>query len=353
MQHVLQLARLAPVQTRPNPQVASIVVKNHKIIGTGIHLQSGEPHAEVFALKQAGSNAQGATLYVNLEPCSHHGKTPPCADAVIAAGITTVVIANQDPNPLVAGLGIKKLQAAGIDVIVGILADEAWEINKVFFHNIQTKTPYVTLKAGMSLDARIATKENKSQWITSLESRQDAHQYRITHEAILVGVGTVMHDNPSLLPHLVANPVRVPIRVVLDTNLVTPLDSQVVCDKQAPTWIVTTNTASTAHQAYLDHGCQIITVANMEIKTILHELYQRSIYTLLIEGGEKIYSSFLDAKAVNQIVTYISPQLIGSTQAKHLFAGVGFNDLQTNLHCKFTSYQQLGTDIKLVSEVIA
>lgn len=352
MQQVLALAKMTPVQTRPNPQVAAIIAKNSQIIGIGVHLQAGEPHAEVHAIRQAGSNAANATLYVNLEPCAHHGKTPPCADAVIQAGITRVVIANQDPNPLVAGLGIQKLQAAGIEVISGILHNEAWEINKVFFHNISTQTPYVTLKVGMSLDGRIATKNNISQWITSPASRQDAHNYRITHEAILVGVGTVKHDNPSLIPHMIANPTRLPIRIILDSNLTTPLDSKVVTDNLAPTWILTTNPSETQQQPFKAHGCKIITVADMQINTILTTLYKHKIYSLLIEGGEQIYSSFLDAKAVNQIVSYLSPQLIGSTSAKHLFAGNGFMDLQHNLKCNFTEVKTLGNDIKIVAEVI-
>lgn len=352
MQQVLALAKMTPVQTRPNPQVAAIIVKNSQIIGVGVHLQAGEPHAEVHAIRQAGSNAVNATLYVNLEPCAHHGKTPPCADAVIQAGITRVVIANQDPNPLVAGLGIQKLQAAGIEVISGVLHNEAWEINKVFFHNISKQTPYVTLKVGMSLDGRIATKNNISQWITSPASRQDAHNYRITHEAILVGVGTVKHDNPSLIPHMIENPPRLPIRIILDSNLTTPLDSKVVTDNLAPTWILTTNPSEIQQLPFKTHGCKIITVADMQINTILTTLYKHKIYSLLIEGGEQIYSSFLDAKAVNQIVSYLSPQLIGSTSAKHLFAGNGFMDLQHNLKCNFTEVKTLGNDIKIVAEVI-
>lgn len=352
MEQVLQLAKFAHIQTRPNPQVAAIIVKDNSIVGIGSHLRSGEPHAEIFALNQAGKDAIGATLYVNLEPCAHFGKTPPCADAVIKSGISTVVIANNDPNPLVAGNGIKKLRDAGIEVICDVMSKEAAEINKIFFHNIQTKKPYITIKAGLSLDGRIATKSNNSQWITGLEARKDAHQYRVSHEAILVGVKTVITDNPSLTAHLITNPSRNPIRIILDSNLSTPIDSKVVQDKLAPTWIVTCNTDIARHSVYIKSGCTVLTATSMNINEILDTIYKLGVYSLLVEGGEQIYSSFLDAKCVNQLVTYFSPQLIGSTDAKHLFAGNGFDELQTNLKFKFIHLEKLGNDIKIVSEVV-
>lgn len=352
MAHVINLAKFTTTQTRPNPQVAAIIVKNNEIVGIGSHLKTGGSHAEVYALDQAGELAKGATLYVNLEPCAHFGKTPPCADAIIKAGISKVVIANKDPNPLVAGLGIERLTNAGIDVICGVLENDAQQLNKVFFHNIQTKTPYVTIKAGLSLDGKIATKANISKWITGAEARIDAHKYRINHEAILVGVNTVISDNPSLTPHMIENAEHNPIRIILDTNLRTPLDSNVVQDGITKTWIVTSNQNTTDHQAYLNHNCKIITMNKINIHELLRILYAEGIFTLLIEGGEQIYSSFFDAKAVNQLVTYFSPQLIGSTKAKHLFAGSGFENLTDNIKLKFTQVEQLGNDVKLVSEVL-
>lgn len=352
MQQVLNLARLTEVQTRPNPRVGTIIVNNHQIVGIGTHLFAGSSHAEVFALQQANERASGATLYINLEPCAHYGSTPPCANAVVAAGISRVFVANLDPNPLVAGKGVAILRAAGIEVIVGLCADEATELNQVFLHNIQTETPFVTIKAGLSLDGKIATKANLSQWITSAESRRDAHHYRVTHEAILVGINTLLSDDPSLTPHLLENPVRKPIRIILDRQLRTPLSAKVIVDHQAPTWICTSNPDATLHEVYQAQGVKIIYFNELNITELLKRLYQEQVFSLLVEGGEQVYSSFLDASAVNQLVCYYSPQLIGSKQAKHLFAGVGFVDLQNNLQFKISETKQLGNDVKIVNQII-
>lgn len=353
MQQVINLAQMIDeTQTRPNPRVAAIVVKNEQIVGMGAHLKTGEAHAEIHALDQAQEKSRGATLYVNLEPCAHFGKTPPCADAIINAGIAEVVIANLDPNPLVAGKGIQKLLDAGIKVVENILSDEAAQLNQVFFHNIKTKLPYISLKTGMSLDAKLCTKTGHSQWITSLESRSDAHNYRTCHEGILVGVNTVIADNPSLTSYLVAGTPRNPLRIILDRELKTPLMSKVVQDNAAQTMLITTNQNQDLHAKYAQYGVLIKVVANMELKSILSMLYQHNVYSILVEGGEKIYSSFLDNKLVNQIISYISPQLIGSKDAKHLFAGNGFATLADNLKLKFTEVKQLGNDVKLVAQVI-
>lgn len=352
MQQALNLARLTAIQTRPNPQVGALIVKDDQVVGLGTHLFAGDAHAEILALQQAGERSSGATLYITLEPCAHHGKTPPCANAVVKAGISRVFIANLDPNPLVAGKGVAILQAAGIEVIIGLCSAEATELNQVFFHNIQTQTPFVTIKAGLSLDGRIATKDNLSQWITSVESRQDAHQYRVNHEAILVGINTLLTDDPSLTPHLLESPTRKPIRIILDRQLRTPLTAKVVIDQQAPTWICTSNADSQLHAIYQAHGVKIIYLSELSIAELLKRLYQEQVYSLLVEGGEQIYSSFLDARAVNQLVCYYSPQLIGSKAAKHLFAGIGFNDLRTNLQFKISEVQQLGNDVKIVNQII-
>lgn len=348
MQQVIQLARMVSGQTLPNPQVASIVVKDHQIVGIGTHLFAGGPHAEVYALNQAGERAMGATLYVSLEPCAHFGRTPPCVDAIIKSGITKVYVANLDPNPLVSGKGVEALHAAGIDVDIGLCAAEAAEINRVFFHNMCKQMPYVTLKVGMSLDGRIATKENRSQWITGNESRKDAHQYRVEHQAILVGVNTVITDNPSLTPHMLTTPQSLPTRIILDHSLRTPLDAKLINDGAAPTWIVTANSDTTIHQQYIMRGARILQVAELKPKTVLTTLYQNGVCSLLVEGGEQVYSSFIDSGYVDQLVCYYSPQLIGSTQAKHLFAGNGFADLQSNMKFKISEVKQIANDVKIV-----
>ena len=348
MQKVIELAKLTPWQTLPNPQVAAIIVNNGIIVGMGCHLQAGGPHAEIHALHQAGALAHGATLYINLEPCCHHGRTGPCSEAVIKAGIRNVYIANLDPNPLVAGKGVQHLQDAGIMVKIGLLADEATAINQIFYHNILTKQPYVTLKAGLSLDGRIATKDNLSQWITSPESRQDAHNLRISHDAILVGINTILSDNPSLTPHLLENPARQPIRIILDRQLRTPFSAKVITDKLATTWICTTNDDSQLHAKYQALGIKIMLFTELNITNLLTDLYQKGICSLLVEGGEQIYSSFIDANLVNQLVIYYSPQLIGSKSAKHLYAGNGFSNLTTNPKFELISVDKLATDVKMV-----
>jgi diaminohydroxyphosphoribosylaminopyrimidine deaminase/5-amino-6-(5-phosphoribosylamino)uracil reductase len=351
MQKVLELTNTIGVQTRPNPKVACILVKNSRIIGTGIHLNKGSEHAEIYALNQAGNNAKDATLYVNLEPCSHYGATPPCADAIIKYGVKTVVIANDDPNPLVSGQGIQKLKDAGIEVITNVLANEAQQINQVFFHNITQNLPYITLKVGMSIDGRIATKDNLSKWITGIESRTNAHHYRAENEGILIGVDSVIKDDPNLTPYLVDGHINSPIRIILDSSLRTPIDAKLITDNSAKTWVIT-NSQNNLNKFEKFSHVKIIQMPTMDIKSILHELYKNGIYTLMVEGGEKIYSSLIDAKLVNQIVTYISPQIIGSTNAKHFIAGNGFGDLVQNLKCKIISSCQLGNDLKVVYEVI-
>lgn len=354
MQKVIELASTISNQTRPNPKVACIIVKNSQIIGTGIHLLKGKEHAEIYALHQASKNAAGATLYVNLEPCFHHGATPPCVEAIITSKITTVVIANQDPNPLVAGKSIARLKQAGINVITDILKNEAQAINQVFFHNITRNLPYITLKVGMSIDGRIATKHNISKWITDTASRTDAHSYRAIHEGILIGIESVISDNPNLTPYLVTTHVaNNPIRIILDSQLRIPRDAKVIMDNSVATWIVTTQTKQSIVNEFNNFKhVKIISLENMQLANILSKLYQLGIYTLMIEGGERIYSSFIDTKLVNQIVTYISPQIIGSTAAKHFVAGDGFIDLQNNLKLKTVSVAQLDNDVKIVYEVI-
>lgn len=348
MQLVLEMAKNTMLQTLPNPHVAAVIVKDGAILGVGCHLRPGDHHAEIYAIQQAGDAAKGATLYVNLEPCSHYGKTPPCANAIITAGITRVVIANLDENPLVAGNGVAKLKEAGIQVDVGILADAAYGLNQVFFHNIKNAQPFVTLKVGMSLDGKIASYKNLSQWITSKSSRKDAHQYRVNHTGILVGVGTILSDDPSLTPHLIENAPRNPVRIILDTKLRTPISARVITDKLAQTIICTTVSDEVKLQLYQDVGVDVIVLENLAINTVLNELYKRGIYSILVEGGEKIYSSFIEAGTVNQIVSYISPQLIGSRDAKHFFAGNGFADLNTNMKLKLEEISQLENDVKLI-----
>ncbi len=350
----LQLARATTGQTSPNPSVGAVIVRNGQIVGLGSHLFAGYEHAEIHALNMAKEKARDATLYVTLEPCVHFGKTPPCTRSIIAAGIKRVVVATLDPNPRVMGKGVKELQAANIEVEAGLFVSEAREINQIFFHSIINKTPYISLKAGMSLDSKLATVSGESKWITNNKSREDAHSYRHSHDAILVGVGTILSDNPSLttrLPHGGKNP----IRIILDTNLRTPINSQVVIDEIAPTWIVTGARANNDLVAKFAKYPQVRVIKMqtdlIELPKLMTILYEQNIMSILVEGGHAVHSSFIQHKLINQLILYISPLLIGGKDAPSLFAGTGFSSLGESLSLKFQPVEYLDDNLKIVARV--
>ena len=239
MNLALENAHAMKGQTDPNPLVGSVIVNENRIVGIGTHLKAGEPHAEIHAIRMAGEKAKGGTIYVTLEPCSHFGRTGPCAVAIVEAGIKKVVIATLDPNPVVAGNGVKILEDAGIEVIVGVLEEESRKMNEVFNKFIVEQKPFITMKAGSTLDGKIATHTADSKWITSAEARNDVHVLRNENMAILVGVNTVIEDDPELTTRIPNG--RNPIRIILDSTLRIPLDSKVVTDGQAETWIFTAN----------------------------------------------------------------------------------------------------------------
>lgn len=351
MQLALNLAQSADGQTTPNPLVGAVVVKDNQILGMGAHLKAGEPHAEIHALTMAGEKAKGATIYVTLEPCSHHGRTPPCADLIIKKELKRVVIATTDPNPKVAGRGIAKLRNAGIDVEVGLLKAEADQINQIFYHYIKTKKPFVTLKSATSLDGKIATVTGESQWITGEEARRDVHQYRHQHDAILVGVGTVLADNPTLTTRLQLGG-KNPTRIILDHKLRTPLDANVVRDGKAETWIITSSSASPEKIANLrEAGVKVLQVSNerIQIGEMLTLLGEHGISSLFVEGGAEVNGSFLLEGAVNQVVTYIAPKLIGGKFAPTAFGGTGIEKIDDVLSLEIKHIEKIGEDIKVIS----
>jgi diaminohydroxyphosphoribosylaminopyrimidine deaminase/5-amino-6-(5-phosphoribosylamino)uracil reductase len=327
MSLALQLARSARGQTSPNPLVGAVVVKDGAIVGMGAHLKAGEPHAEVHALRMAGERAKGGTLYVTLEPCSHHGRTPPCADAVVEAGIARVVVAVLDPNPLVAGGGVARLRAAGVEVTVGVLEEEARRLNEVFFHFITSGKPFVTVKTAGTLDGKIATQTGHSRWITGAEAREQVHQLRRQNDAILVGVNTVIADDPALTAR--QNGIetgRQPVRVILDSHLRIPLDARVVTDGKAPTWIYTTAHAPREKQAALENlGVRVIPFDSEQVavERVLASLGQQGITSLLVEGGAAVNGSFLRARAIQKIIHYVSIKLVGGADAPTPFGGTG------------------------------
>lgn len=350
MRIALQLAEGTSGQTSPNPMVGAVVVKDGNIVGMGAHLRAGEEHAEVHALHMAGEKAKGATVYVTLEPCSHFGKTPPCCELLIKNGVKRVVIATLDCNPLVSGNGKKRLEEAGIVVTTGILESEATLLNRFFFHYMKTKRPFVTIKTAMSLDGKTATVTGESKWITGEEARADVHQYRHTHDAILVGVNTVIADNPHLTTRI-PNGGKHPIRVILDTHLRTPPSSHVITDGLAPTWIFVGKDVN--KEKIASYESEHIAIFQMktkqiEIEDLLFFLGEKQILSLFVEGGQSIHASFLQTKHFNEIITYISPILIGGNDAPTLFGGNGFAALQDALSLEIQEMKQIGDDIKIV-----
>lgn len=351
MRFALDVAKTGLGQTSPNPAVGAVVVKNGEIVGFGAHLKAGEPHAEVHAIRMAGDKAKGATVYVTLEPCSHFGKTPPCADLLVETGVKRVVIATTDPNPLVAGKGIEKLKRAGIDVTVGVLKEEADELNRVFFHYITTKTPFVTLKYASSLDGKIATKTGDSKWITSEEARCDVHRYRALHDAILVGVNTVIADDPSLTVRLPEGG-KNPIRLILDTHLRTPLHANVIQDGEAETWLIVGSEVPTERMAlYESSHVRVIPMHTPEItiRELLHMLGAQKITSVFVEGGSRVHDSFIRAGAVQEIVAYVAPKMIGGSEAKTPVGGIGFANMTDVLELTIKRVETIGPDIKIIA----
>lgn len=355
MQEALRIARNAEGRTSPNPLVGAVVVREGKIVAEGWHRLAGTPHAEIHALNMAGELSRGATLYVTLEPCSHFGRTPPCAKAIVAAGIKRVVAAMTDPNPQVAGRGFEILRAAGIQVDVGILEDEARRLNEVFLKWVTRKLPFVTLKFACSLDGKIATVAGESQWISGIESRKFTHHLRDINDAILVGVGTVLADNPTLTTRLIVG--KNPVRVIVDSNARTPLDAKVVTDKSARTIIATTSNAPIEKISALKNcGVDIITAGDSErvdLEILMRELANRELTSVLVEGGGTIHFSMLAAGLVDKIFAFVAPKIIGGVNALTAVEGAGFEKLSDAALLKNLSTERLGDDILIEGYVEA
>ncbi|WP_099362662.1 bifunctional diaminohydroxyphosphoribosylaminopyrimidine deaminase/5-amino-6-(5-phosphoribosylamino)uracil reductase RibD [Fredinandcohnia onubensis] len=356
MNLAINVAKAGVGQTTPNPVVGAVIVNDGRVVGIGAHLKAGEPHAEVHAIRMAGERAQNATAYVTLEPCSHHGKTPPCADLLITNKVKRVVVATTDPNPLVAGKGIAKLKAAGIEVEVGVCKEQADALNAVFFHYLDKKRPYVTLKSATTLDGKIATVTGESKWITGEAARQDVHLYRSIHDAILVGVNTVLMDNPSLTTRLPNGTGKNPIRVILDSKLRTPLESQIVNDGKAETWIIVSNQVNQEKMNEFSEkkSVRIIQLqeANLSINTMLTRLGEEGISSIFVEGGAEVNGSFLKEKAINQVIVYLAPKLFGGKQAPTAIGGSGIESIDDSLQLTIKSVEQLGEDVKIIAEPV-
>lgn len=348
MDLALQNARAMKGQTDPNPLVGSVIVNDSRIVGIGTHLKAGEPHAEIHALRMAGDKAKGGTIYVTLEPCSHHGRTGPCAEAIVQAGIKRVVIATLDPNPIVAGNGVKILEDAGIEVITGIREQESIRMNEVFNKFIVEKKPFITLKAGVTLDGKVATHARSSKWITSEESRNDVHQLRSENMAILVGINTVIDDNPSLTARIPNG--RNPLRVIMDTSLKVPMDSNVITDKQAETWIFTSKNHDEQKKQQLDALGIRVFVTSSENKVDPNEvvdiLGEHLVSSLFIEGGGNIHASFFESKLVDKVVLYFAPKLVGGQNAPSFLEGSGIANMADAVELENTEIEKIGKDFK-------
>ncbi|MBR1728687.1 MAG: bifunctional diaminohydroxyphosphoribosylaminopyrimidine deaminase/5-amino-6-(5-phosphoribosylamino)uracil reductase RibD [Selenomonadaceae bacterium] len=353
MNEALKIAANARGRTSPNPLVGAVIVKNNRIIAEGWHRQAGTPHAEINALNMAGDLAKDSTLYVTLEPCSHFGRTPPCANAIVNAGIKKVVIAMTDPNPKVAGRGIEILKNAGIEVEVGILEDQARRLNEVFIKWITTQKPFVTLKTAMSLDGKIATATGQSQWITSEESRRKVHELRDINDAIMIGIGTVLADNPSLTTRIDGG--KNPIRIIVDSQLRTPINANVIVDGQAKTIIATTKNAPINKvDALKKSGVEIIFCGDdrrVDLNILMNELASREITSIFVEGGGTLNFSLLENHLVDKVFAFIAPKIIGGREALTSVEGDGFSDLNKAINLKNITTEMIGEDI-LISGIV-
>ncbi len=353
MKIALQLAQIANGKTNPNPLVGAVIVKEDRIIGQGAHLRAGEPHAEVHAFRMAGDAAEGATLYVTLEPCSHHGRTPPCAELVIRSKVKRVVVAMLDPNPMVAGRGIARIREAGIEVEVGVLEAEARQINERFVHNMVHKRPFVTVKTAMTLDGKIAAHTGDSRWITGAESRAFVHRLRDQVDGIMVGVGTVLADDPELTTRLPEGGGKSPVRIVLDSALRTPESARLLDVQEAQTWIIASQEADQAKIARLrERGVEVIQVqsgqAGLDLTEVLDELYRRGITDLLVEGGASVNGALLQAGLIDKVISFIAPKLIGGTGAPTPFGGSGFDKMAEAVELIDLTVERYGEDLCLI-----
>lgn len=349
MEQALTLAQYARGRTNPNPMVGAVIVRDGRVVGQGWHRQAGTPHAEINALQQAGELARNATIYVTLEPCSHHGRTGPCVEALIAAGIKKVIIAMTDPNPLVAGQGIQKLHEAGIEVVEGVLSGEAAKLNEIFIKWISTKMPFVLLKSAMSLDGKIASYTGHSKWITGADARAYGHKLRDIYDAILVGIGTILADNPSLTTRLEYQG-KNPARVIVDSKARTPIESNIVTDGLAKTIIAVTHEAPQDKVDTLRAcGVEVIVCESksggVNLSYLFKVLGELQITSILIEGGASINASALEDNLVDKIHWFIAPKIIGGSRAPGPIGGKGITEVNNAKVFEDVHIELIGEDI--------
>ncbi|MFZ1900024.1 MAG: bifunctional diaminohydroxyphosphoribosylaminopyrimidine deaminase/5-amino-6-(5-phosphoribosylamino)uracil reductase RibD [Azonexus sp.] len=351
MARALQLAERGMWTTTPNPRVGCVLTRDGEVIGEGWHEKAGEPHAEVNALRAAGERARGATAYVTLEPCSHHGRTPPCAEALVAAGVSRVVAAMSDPNPLVAGKGLAMLRAAGIEATSGLLENEARELNIGFVSRMTRGRPWLRLKAAASLDGKTALNNGVSQWITGPDARRDGHRWRARACAVLTGIGTVRDDDPQLLVRDVET-TRQPLRVVVDSRLETPLSARIL--QGGPVLVAVAVDDEKRANLLRAAGAEVLLLPNaagkVELKDLLEELGRRGINEVHAEAGFKLNGSLLREGLVDELLLYLAPCLIGH-DASGLFNLPELTSLDGKRLLQIRDLRQIGEDIRLIARL--
>lgn len=355
MRKAIELAKNGEGFVSPNPLVGAVIVKDGKIIGEGYHEKCGELHAERNALKNCKESPNGGTIYVTLEPCCHYGRTPPCTEAIIEAGISRVVIGSRDPNPLVCGNGARLLRENGIEVVEDFLRDECDKLNPIFFQYITTKLPYVSLKYAMTADGKIATVTGKSKWITGDAARNDVHRLRRKHRAIMVGIGTVLEDDPMLNCRIENG--RNPIRIICDSNFKIPLDSNICKTANEIETIVVSAVEDREKQIALNTlGVKTLVLGDssgkVNISALVKYLGKNGVDSVLLEGGGTLAYSALKSGVVNHIYAYIAPKIFGGKSAKTPVSGMGVDLPDKCFSLKRTSFKEIGEDILIEYDVL-
>ena len=348
MKRALRLAEKGKGRTSSNPMVGAVLVKKGKVVGEGYHARAGEAHGEIVALREAGREAKGSTLYINLEPCTHHGKTPPCVPAVIGAGVRKVMIGMVDPNPLVKGKGVSTLRKAGIDVHVGTCEKECKTLNEAFCKYIIKREPFVILKVAATLDGKMATRNGESKWISSEASRRLVHRLRNEVDAVLVGVDTVLVDDPFLTARIRGG--RDPYRIILDSQLRIPEESKVIGAPPSRTLVATTEMAPRDKIERLERrGVRVLVLGSREgrvdLKAFVRELGTMGFMSLLVEGGSQINGAFLDEGLIDKFLFFLSPRVMGDSQALGIFGGKGAEQISQSTPIRELSVKKIGGDL--------
>ncbi|GAB4349362.1 MAG: bifunctional diaminohydroxyphosphoribosylaminopyrimidine deaminase/5-amino-6-(5-phosphoribosylamino)uracil reductase RibD [Gammaproteobacteria bacterium] len=353
MARALQLARRGLYTADPNPRVGCLLVRDGEVVGQGWHERAGEPHAEINALREAGGRAQGATAYVTLEPCSHHGRTPPCADALIEAGVKRVVAAMEDPNPQVAGKGLARLRAAGIEVQCGLLEREAAALNPGFVKRMRSGRPWVRCKLAMSLDGRTAMASGESRWITGEAARADVHRLRARSSAIVSGIGTVLSDDPALTARIDGVAILQPLRVVLDPHLATPATAQLL-RQPGSTLIVCAHDDAAAREALEGAGAEVLCLPGgedrIDLNALMDRLAEREINEVLVETGAVLSGAVLRAGLIDELIVYMAPHLMGD-QARGLFHLPQLKRMDERIALEIEDIRAVGRDWRILARV--